>query len=1384
MEVMLIEKQRINGKNLKFRIQPKLQYGGAEGNCEPLTVNRKPIKQELLKMKPNRISALPLTLNLSPITFFKGRSIAIKSYGMITKLLVVAFMLLGAVVVPQSLYAQCVPPPSGMVAWWSLDETVGPTSNDIGGSVNNSGTWMNSPVPVSGEVAGALSFNGSNSVDVPDQAELNFGTGDFSIDLWIKTTDASGTRTILDKRTGSVPNVTGYCLFLVNGYLSSQIGDGVHYNNWVSTGFVADGEWHHVAVTVDRDYPSGWLHYVDGSAVPTIANPMGYSGSLTNTAPFVIARNLVSPGYTFTGTLDEIELFNRVLNPAEVQRIYQAGSEGKCKCAIPPTHYMVAWWSLDETVGPTSNDIGGAVNNSGTWINNPVPVIGEVAGALSFNGSNSVDVPDQAELNFGTGDFSIDLWIKTTDASGTRTILDKRTGSVSNPKGYVLFLLNGYLGSQIGDGTHYNNWVSTGFVADGNWHHVAVTVDRDNPSGWLHYVDGSVVATPANPLAYQGSLTNTAPFVMARDLITPSHTFAGTLDEVELFNKALTDYEVFLIYQAGPYGKCKDICHADGDANNDGVGLTSADMTYLDSFINACGPAPFPLYSCDLNGDGYVNSADLVLYHLYFILGMSVFDPYGGYPVLCPCDPTAEVNGPPTLICHFKTPEGEPYPFDVTISDGDSLIKYDSVTYIATEVPTTFTMTLLYEVDGHANFMEFPLTFSPCETVELEFYAVDPNTVQGRVRTYLIGKETETDVAINWEYSDPDNTLIYSVQTDPTDRYAFVNTWIQAVTDTDAQFVASRSWNNAKYAPRERYTVCKNGYDIGVHSHDMWKTLSVVGQKLDTDSVLRVGYEFIQVGENEIPVGVTKVFGNFARIEEYTLTLSELEGPSYEPEYYYPQWTASPGTSYILELVGMPSEYVKLKYPLMVSDSLKNIVFDLTPPRVVDLQPFTFSIGGGGFALSSSYWGFTYFPDESLTVNVATGQPYCDSWGCFVLPDSLTARKIYAYSGDKSVDTLVSGADWLDNPTGEYNIVTVRIPSDSMRLVFIPGPIYCCQGMRGNANGDPDDMVDISDVVYMINYLFKGGAVPPCMEEANANGDPADMVDVGDVVYLINYLFKGGLPPLSCSGKSGDVLSSASRLSDTQGHAQISLVLNQADRTDVSVPALYKTSPEAKDQVFPISVVGKSDRDVAGVQLEIGFDPGEVTMLDPALTPLTKDFQLYTSIKDGVQKIGIVDLTGEKCIPKGEGSLVILRAKGVDLSSVKINKAVLVDKDAMPLALEFSGELKQEEANSEMVKVSESKPTSFSLSQNYPNPFNPETDISYALPTDCQVKLTIYNVAGQNVRTLVDEQQTAGFKTIHWNGKDNEGKEVASGVYFYKIQAGVFTEARKMILMK
>jgi hypothetical protein len=93
-------------------------------------------------------------------------------------------------------------------------------------------------------------------------------------------------------------------------------------------------------------------------------------------------------------------------------------------------------------------------------------------------------------------------------------------------------------------------------------------------------------------------------------------------------------------------------------------------------------------------------------------------------------------------------------------------------------------------------------------------------------------------------------------------------------------------------------------------------------------------------------------------------------------------------------------------------------------------------------------------------------------------------------------------------------------------------------------------------------------------------------------------------------------------------------------------------------------------------------------------------------------------------------------------------------------------------------------PTEFALQQNYPNPFNPETKIEYQLPTPGNVRLTIYTVLGQEVKRLVDRSQAAAYHTVVWDGRDNAGAPMPSGIYFYRIESGSFTAIKKMLLMK
>lgn len=154
-----------------------------------------------------------------------------------------------------------------------------------------------------------------------------------------------------------------------------------------------------------------------------------------------------------------------------------------------------------------------------------------------------------------------------------------------------------------------------------------------------------------------------------------------------------------------------------------------------------------------------------------------------------------------------------------------------------------------------------------------------------------------------------------------------------------------------------------------------------------------------------------------------------------------------------------------------------------------------------------------------------------------------------------------------------------------------------------------------------------------------------------------------------------------------------------------------------------------------------------------------------------------------KAIPQGEGTFLNLEFKGE--GKVKLEETTISHQTGISLVNTKAQELKFDFNPIEIVapKV-QVLPKEFSLNQNFPNPFNPTTTISYALPANSYVKLVVYNILGQKVKTLVDEEQTAGYRQVVWNGQNDRGEAVGSGIYFYRIHAGDFTKTAKMSLLK
>ena len=92
--------------------------------------------------------------------------------------------------------------------------------------------------------------------------------------------------------------------------------------------------------------------------------------------------------------------------------------------------------------------------------------------------------------------------------------------------------------------------------------------------------------------------------------------------------------------------------------------------------------------------------------------------------------------------------------------------------------------------------------------------------------------------------------------------------------------------------------------------------------------------------------------------------------------------------------------------------------------------------------------------------------------------------------------------------------------------------------------------------------------------------------------------------------------------------------------------------------------------------------------------------------------------------------------------------------------------------------------STFDLFQNYPNPFNPTTRIEYQIPTPGHIEIQLYNITGELVKTLINTEHAAGKYSVTWNGKDNDNRPVASGMYIYRVLFGNSVLSRKMLLLK
>jgi len=284
--------------------------------------------------------------------------------------------------------------------------------------------------------------------------------------------------------------------------------------------------------------------------------------------------------------------------------------------------------------------------------------------------------------------------------------------------------------------------------------------------------------------------------------------------------------------------------------------------------------------------------------------------------------------------------------------------------------------------------------------------------------------------------------------------------------------------------------------------------------------------------------------------------------------------------------------------------------------------------------------------------------------------------------------------------------------------------------VRDRGDLDGNELIDISDVTMLIDHLFINLVPLNPLYAAELTHD--NQVDIADLTRLIDYLYVS-LSPITCDPPAAK----------TNQTSSVSVAVN------ATVDSLYTT----------VSVDASAS--LRGLELTlVGTDLAKPMKL------VNDSLDMIFGQVESVVRIGIFDKNGPNTIKAGKTEAVRIPGK------FRLESARAAD-------IAFNSILADINSTTEPTL-----PKEFSLSQNFPNPFNPKTVIYFSLPKASNVELVIYNVLGQEVKTLTNRNHPPGDYEIEWDSRNDAGNEVASGVYLYRIVAGDYLATKKMLLLK
>ncbi len=452
-----------------------------------------------------------------------------------------------------------------------------------------------------------------------------------------------------------------------------------------------------------------------------------------------------------------------------------------------------------------------------------------------------------------------------------------------------------------------------------------------------------------------------------------------------------------------------------------------------------------------------------------------------------------------------------------------------------------------------------------------------------------------------------------------------------------------------------------------------------------------------------------------------------------------------------LDLSGVSGTFVVSETVTGVTSSATGTVTAVNG-TVVSLSPVV-----GTFSAAESVTGGTSGAAGSVTTiavgNVTVGdsvQVISDAFGTI----TLTEIPAGIYELAVKADGYISGrTDTLNLFDGLTVVADPTFGSDALGALSPATPLGFLRG--GDATGD--NQVDIADANLIFSIWNKTPADAGYVRAADVNADGViNSIDLGFVTA--NFGNDGfGAPPVF------------KRITEAGDNSVAMVEVQGVDEVEAWWPG----------RVFEVTTRVTGMSDVMAYDLGISYDPDRVKPLSSSQAVTEGD--VFAENARGTlfferSQPGLIEVTagrvGRDMTASGDADLVTVRfvALADDPGVIEVVSGQLVNSAYQGVPMR--------------VKKAQVLPQMAALFQNFPNPFNPSTEIRFDIPTARNVKLRVYNQLGQTVRTLVQSRMKAGSYRIKWDGRTEAGHGVSSGVYFYSLEAGDYSQIRKMTLVK